>query len=92
MPVDILKIDGQFVRDLLVNPLHAAAVRCFIDVASIAGLKTVAEFVDDPDVLRRLRQMGIDFAQGHLIHRPEPISILTETFQVNGIHHIHSLQ
>ncbi len=48
MPVDVLKIDGQFIRDLLVNPLHAAAVRCFIDVAGVAGLKTVAEFVDDP--------------------------------------------
>ncbi|WP_419730214.1 EAL domain-containing protein [Lichenicola sp.] len=81
MPVDVLKIDGQFVRDLLVNPLHAAAVRCFIDVAGVVGLKTVAEFVDDPDILRRLRQMGVDFAQGYLVHRPEPLSALMETIQ-----------
>ncbi len=73
MHVDILKIDGQFIRDLLVNPLNAAAVRCFIDVARVANLKTVAEFVDDPAVLIVLRQMGVDFAQGFLIHRPESI-------------------
>jgi diguanylate cyclase (GGDEF)-like protein/PAS domain S-box-containing protein len=80
MPVDILKIDGQFVRDLLVNPLHAVAVRCFIDVARVAGLKTVAEFVDDPDVLGMLRTMGVDFAQGYLIHRPESMSALTDSY------------
>jgi len=84
MPVDILKIDGQFIRDLLVNPLHAAAVRCFIDVAGVAGLTTVAEFVDDPEVLRLLRQMGVDFAQGYFIHRPEPMSALMETFEFIG--------
>jgi EAL domain-containing protein (putative c-di-GMP-specific phosphodiesterase class I) len=77
--VDILKIDGQFVRDLLSNPLHAAAVRCFVDVAAVAGLKTVAEFVDDPAVLHMLRQMGVDFAQGYLIHRPEPMSAILDT-------------
>ncbi len=80
MQVDILKMDGQFIRGLQDNPLHAAAVRCFIDVAAVAGLKTVAECVDDPDVLRLLRQMGVDYAQGYLIHRPEPISALTEDF------------
>jgi diguanylate cyclase (GGDEF)-like protein/PAS domain S-box-containing protein len=79
LAVDILKIDGQFIRDLLVNPLHAAAVRCFIDVAGVAGLETVAEFVDDPSVLRQLQQMGVDFAQGYLIHRPEPISTLMKS-------------
>jgi diguanylate cyclase (GGDEF)-like protein/PAS domain S-box-containing protein len=84
MPVDILKIDGQFVRDLPVNPLHAAAVRCFIDVARVAGLKTIAEFVDDPDVLSLLRQMGVDFAQGYLIHRPEPMSALMQAPPLNG--------
>ncbi len=47
-----------------------------MDVAAVAGLKTVAEFVDDPAVLHMLRQMGVDFAQGYLIHRPEPISAL----------------
>ncbi|MET0383361.1 MAG: EAL domain-containing protein, partial [Burkholderiaceae bacterium] len=77
--VDILKIDGQFVRDLVDDPLDEAAVRCFADVAKVMGLKTVAEFVDKPAVLQRLKAMDIDFAQGNLLHRPAPIDELTST-------------
>jgi diguanylate cyclase (GGDEF)-like protein/PAS domain S-box-containing protein len=76
MPVDFLKIDGQFVRDLVSDRLDQAAVRCFVDVAAMLGIKTVAEYVDDPDVLRSLRGMGVDLAQGFLIHRPMPIDEL----------------
>jgi diguanylate cyclase (GGDEF)-like protein len=76
MPVDLLKIDGQFVRDLVTDRLDQAAVRCFVDVASMLGIKTVAEYVDDADVLRTLRGMGVDLAQGFLIHRPAPIGQL----------------
>jgi diguanylate cyclase (GGDEF)-like protein/PAS domain S-box-containing protein len=76
LPVDFLKIDGQFIRDLLTDPLDEAAVRCFADVASVVGMQTVAEFVDHPDVLAKLKVMGVDFAQGFLIHRPAPIAEL----------------
>jgi diguanylate cyclase (GGDEF)-like protein/PAS domain S-box-containing protein len=76
--VDILKIDGQFVRDLVDDPLDEAAVRCFADVARVTGLATVAEFVDKPEVLERLRAMDVDFAQGYLLHLPEPIAQLLE--------------
>jgi diguanylate cyclase len=71
--VDILKIDGQFIRDLMTDPLDDVAVRCFIDVAKVLHVKTVAEFVDKPDVLARVRELGIDYAQGFLLHKPEPI-------------------
>ena len=71
--VDLLKIDGQFIRDLIDDPLDDAAVRCFVDVARVVGVKTVAEFVDRPEVLERVREIGIDFAQGYLLHRPEPL-------------------
>ena len=75
--VDLLKIDGQFVRDLVDDPLDEAAVRCFTDVAKVMRLRTVAEFVDKPAVLQRLKAMDIDFAQGYLLHEPEPIDALT---------------
>ena len=78
LPVDYLKIDGQFIRDLVNDKLDSAAVRCFVDVAKAVGMATVAEFVDDPAVLARLREIGVDFAQGFLIHRPEPIEALLE--------------
>ena len=74
--VDILKIDGQFVRDLLHDRLDHTAVCCFRDVAAVTGLKTVAEFVESDEVLAELRRIGIDFAQGVLIHRPEPLDDL----------------
>jgi len=74
--VDLLKIDGQFIRDVIDDPLDDAAVRCFVDVARVVGVKTVAEFVDRAEVLERVRAIGIDFAQGFLLHRPEPIEVL----------------
>jgi len=76
--VDTLKIDGQFVRDLVDDPLDEVAVRCFADVAKVMGLTTVAEFVDKPAVLERLHAMGVDFAQGFLMHEPAPIDELIE--------------
>ena len=58
LTVDLLKIDGQFIRDLVDDPLDDAAVRCFVDVAGVLGVKTVAEFVDRPEVLQRVREIG----------------------------------
>jgi diguanylate cyclase (GGDEF)-like protein/PAS domain S-box-containing protein len=76
LPVDSLKIDGQFIRDIVGDPFDEAAVRCFVDIAKLARMKTVAEYVDDAAVLERLNAIGLDFAQGHLIHSPEPIDLL----------------
>ncbi len=73
LPLDYLKIDGQFVRDVLTDPLNAATVRCFIDVAKVVGLKTIAEFVENEAVLQQLVVLGVDFAQGFHIHRPGPL-------------------
>ncbi len=78
LAVDLLKIDGQFVTDLIDDPLDDAAVRCFVDVAGVIGVKTVAEFVDRPEVLARLKEIRVDFAQGYLLHRPEPIEPVLE--------------
>jgi diguanylate cyclase (GGDEF)-like protein/PAS domain S-box-containing protein len=76
LPVDYLKIDGQFIRDLMEDPLDEAAVRCFVSVAKTIGVKTVAEFVDRAEVLAKLREIGVDYAQGFLLHRPEPLQHL----------------
>lgn len=77
--VDVLKIDGSFIRDLVDDPLDDAAVRCFVDVARVVGVKTVAEFVDRREVLSRVREIGIDYAQGYLLHKPEPLEKLLGT-------------
>ena len=71
--VDLIKIDGQFIRDLIDDPLDDVAVRCFVEVARVVGVQTVAEFVDSAEVLERVREIGVDFAQGYFVHRPEPL-------------------
>jgi diguanylate cyclase (GGDEF)-like protein len=85
LPVDYLKIDGQFVRDVVDDPMDEAAVRCFAEVARIVGVKTVAEFVDRPEVLAKLRIMGIDYAQGFLLHRPAPLNDLLSNIVANDV-------
>jgi diguanylate cyclase (GGDEF)-like protein/PAS domain S-box-containing protein len=85
LPVDYLKIDGQFIRNLTEDALDDVAVRCFADVARVVGVKTVAEFVERPAVLERLRAIGIDYAQGYLIHRPEPINGLLQAQLADSI-------
>lgn len=71
--VDYLKIDGQFVRDVVDDALDEVAVRSFVELARVLGARTVAEFVDRPEVLARVREMGVDHAQGYWLHRPEPL-------------------
>jgi diguanylate cyclase (GGDEF)-like protein len=73
LPVDYLKIDGQFIKDLLDDPLDLAAVKCFVDVARVMGIKTVAEFVDREEILEELKRLGVDYAQGFLLHKPQAL-------------------
>ena len=82
LSLDLLKIDGQFIKDLIDDPLDDAAVRCFVDVARVVGVQTVAEFVDRPEILQRVREHGIDYAQGFLLHRPEPFDAVLAALQV----------
>jgi diguanylate cyclase (GGDEF)-like protein/PAS domain S-box-containing protein len=76
LPVDILKIDGHFIRKIVDDRFEHTAVCCFRDVARSCGLKTVAECVETDAVLNELKWIGIDFAQGYAIHRPEPLDAL----------------
>ena len=73
LSVDLIKIDGQVIRNITQDPLNDVTVRCFTDVARVVGIKTVAEFVDSPETLARILEIGVDFAQGYLLHRPEPL-------------------
>lgn len=77
LPVDLVKIDGGFVRELAHSELDHAMVRSIHEVARIAGLRTIAESVESVELLLRLRQIGIDYMQGHAIHHPEPLDELS---------------
>jgi diguanylate cyclase len=74
LPVDVLKINGQFIRSLLTDPLDQVAVRSFVDVARALALTTIAQCVETPEVLRELVRLGVGEVQGFLLHRPEPIA------------------
>ncbi|WP_155122445.1 EAL domain-containing protein [Burkholderia ubonensis] len=73
LPVDYLKIDGQFIRNLASDPVDQATVRCIHEIANTTGKRTVAEFVETESVERLLREIGIDYVQGYLRHRPAPL-------------------
>jgi diguanylate cyclase (GGDEF)-like protein len=73
LPVDYLKIDGSFIRDLLDDPIDAAMVEAISKVSKEMGIKTIAEFVENDAVLERLRALGIDYAQGYGIAQPHPL-------------------
>jgi len=74
LPVDYVKIDGRFVRNLAANTTDQAMVRAMNDIAHALGKKTVAEFVEDQDCYQRLCEYGVDFAQGTYLGRPEVIT------------------
>ncbi len=77
LPVDSLKIDGQFIRHVREDLLDRTAVCAFRDVARVCGLSVVAEGVESPEVLAELKNIGIDFAQGYLFHQPVPLGDLS---------------
>ncbi len=71
--MDFIKIDGSFVKDILSNPIDEAMVIAINNIGQVMGLRTVAEFVENPDILELLRSLGVDFAQGYGVHRPQPL-------------------
>jgi PAS domain S-box-containing protein len=72
-PIDLVKIDGEYVVDLVANPQDQVLVRALVQVCQAYGIHTVAEFVQDEPTLRLLRELGVDYVQGYLIGHPEPI-------------------
>jgi diguanylate cyclase (GGDEF)-like protein/PAS domain S-box-containing protein len=73
LPVEILKIDGQFVRLIAHDEVDRAMVRSMADVGRVMGMKTVAEYVEDEATLAVLKEIGVDYAQGTLLGRPQPL-------------------
>ncbi len=70
LPIDVLKIDGQFVRDIDTSDVACEMVRAIDSVGKAMGVKTVGEFVESEAVMRQLASIGVDYAQGYHIARP----------------------
>ncbi|WAJ37422.1 EAL domain-containing protein [Pseudomonas sp. GOM7] len=78
LPLDILKIDGSFIRGIETDPINQAMVGSMQQIATQLGLQTVAEFVETQQSLECLRQLGVDYAQGYHVGRPQPLAQLAD--------------
>ncbi len=76
LPVDILKIDGSFVRNMARDPMDYALVKAMHDIGHMTGKITVAEFCEDADTYRALQDLGVDFVQGYHIAHPAPLETI----------------
>lgn len=77
LPVDYVKIDGSFIKDILVSPHDREIVKSFNEIAHFMGKKTIAEYVENLEILELLRDIGIDYAQGYAIEKPQFIDEMT---------------
>lgn len=71
LPVDYLKIDGSFVKDMLDDPVNRAMVEVINHIGHVMGKQTIAEFVESPQIEQALLEIGVDYAQGYVIERPQ---------------------
>ncbi|MEM7364526.1 MAG: EAL domain-containing protein, partial [Pseudomonadota bacterium] len=81
LPVDYLKIDGIFVRDILKDPIDRAMVESINSVGHLVGLRTIAEFVENESISSLLKDIGVDYEQGYYISKPRPLDDLREVKQ-----------
>ncbi len=79
LPVDYLKIDGSFVKDMLDDPIDRAMIEMINRIGQVMGKRTIAEFVENDRILEALRAIGVDYAQGYGIGKPEPFDIAVIT-------------
>ncbi|WP_414476000.1 EAL domain-containing protein [Microvirga sp. M2] len=75
-PVDIVKIDGSFVRNMTTNAVDRYIVKSIHQIAQELGAQTVAEFVEDQAAFELVSSLGITFAQGYAVHRPAPFEAI----------------
>ena len=73
LPVDIIKIDGSFIRDLLTDPMSHSIVRAVNDIGHQRGMMVVAEWVSSDEIMHALVDIGVDYAQGFGLHVPEAV-------------------
>lgn len=73
LPVDVLKIDGQFVKDIARDPVSLAMVKSIHEIGCLMGKQTVAEFVESQAILDLLREIGVHYAQGYAVGYPVPL-------------------
>ncbi|MBR8834806.1 MAG: EAL domain-containing protein [Stigonema ocellatum SAG 48.90 = DSM 106950] len=72
LPIDFIKIDGSFIKQILDNPIDSAVVEAINHIGQVMGLKTIAEFVENDAILEKIKALGVNYAQGYGIAPPRP--------------------
>jgi len=83
LPVDYLKIDGMFVKDIVDDPIDRAMVKSINDVGQVMGMQTIAEFVENDAIKSMLVDIGVNFAQGYGLGKPMPFEDLMKRHRLN---------
>jgi Amt family ammonium transporter len=76
MPVDYLKIDGSFVKDMDSSSVDRAMVEAINNLGHVMGIRTIAEFVHNQSIIDNLKELRVDYAQGYELSRPKPLKKL----------------
>jgi len=74
LPVDIVKIDGSFVKNIRSDQIDLTLLRSMNEIAHLLGKRTVGEFVDSGEMSRSLKELGVDYGQGYYFGAPVPIN------------------
>ncbi len=83
LPVDYLKIDGMFVKDMVDDPIDKAMVKSINDIGHVMDMKTIAEFVENDAIMEQLKELGVDYAQGYGIGKPKPFHDVINQYESN---------
>ena len=81
LPVDFLKIDGMFVKDIETDPLDFAMVKSITEIGHVMGMQMIAEFVENKEILNKLASIHVDYAQGYGIKRPAPLDEIIQRIE-----------
>ncbi len=73
LPIDWIKIDGMFVRDMFNDDVNMIFVKNIIEIAKAMGKETVAEYVENQEILSKVKEFGVSYAQGYTLGRPEQL-------------------
>ncbi len=84
-PVDFVKIDGQFIRNLLNDETDQLLVKSMTEIAAKLGKKTIAEFVETPETISKLKEIGIDFGQGYVFGKPETTLLPEKSISIRNL-------
>ena len=83
LPVDFLKIDGLFVKEIIEDPIDYELVKSINGIGQVMGMKTIGEFVENDEILAKLKEIGVDYAQGYGIGKPVPFDSVIKSLDLN---------